>query len=436
MAAAPPARPNILVILTDQQHAGMMSCAGDRHLRTPALDRLAEGGTRFERAYTTNPVCVPSRVSMMTGRMPSELGVRSNGDANKQASPEVIETSLGRLLRTAGYETVFGGKTHWIRGMTLESLGFRDLTRDERDGLAAEAVRFLGERRDRPFLMVASFINPHDICYMAIDDHARAQQRPAKNPERVVEREMLARALERPSGALLPPLPPNFEIPRLEPEAIDAEYARDFRDHARRTWTPEMWRLHRWAYRRLTEKVDAQIGRVMQALRDNHLEEQTVVIFTSDHGDMDGAHRLEHKGVLYEEATRVPFIVSHKGASRPRQVDRTHLVSAGLDLLPTVCDYAGITPPRGLLGRSVRPFVEGRKAQDWRSDVLVETQSGRMVRSDRYKLSVYERGARREQLIDLHKDPGEMTNLADDRSYERVLAEHRRRLERWVTLRN
>jgi len=178
--------------------------------------------------------------------------------------------------------------------------------------------------------------------------------------------------------------------------------------------------------------VDHQIGRVLDALRESGLEEETVVVFVSDHGDMDSAHRLEHKTVLYEEACRVPFIVRHKGVTPPGRVDRTHLVSTGLDLLPTVCDFAGIAPPEGLRGRSVRPLVEGKEPTDWRDEVVVECQVGRMLRTDRYKYNVYEDGAHREQLIDLKEDPGEMVNLAADPSRAQVIEDHRRRLARWV----
>ena len=119
------ARPNLLLIITDQQHAGMMSCAGNQYLSTPGLDGLAATGARFERAYATNPVCVPSRVSMFTGHMPSHFGMRSNAESRNQAPETTIKQAMGWVFRNEGYETVFGGKTHWLRGMTPQSIGFR-----------------------------------------------------------------------------------------------------------------------------------------------------------------------------------------------------------------------------------------------------------------------------------------------------------------------
>jgi arylsulfatase A-like enzyme len=178
--------------------------------------------------------------------------------------------------------------------------------------------------------------------------------------------------------------------------------------------------------------VDAQIAQVLDALRRAGLEEETVVVFTSDHGDLDAAHRLEHKSILYEEAARVPLIVSQKGVTKPGVVNDTHLVSVGLDLIPTFCDYAGIEPPDGLHGRSVRPLAEGRSVDAWRDQVVVESRAGRMIRTDRFKYVVYESGAHREQLIDLAEDPGEMVNLAEEPKYRDVLNEHRKRLRAWV----
>ncbi len=156
----------------------------------------------------------------------------------------------------------------------------------------------------------------------------------------------------------------------------------------------------------LTEKVDAEIGIVLAALARDRTGEKHLVIFTSDHGDMDGAHRLEHKSVPYEESARVPLIVSWPGHTKAGWVDREHLGSVGLDLIPTLCDFAGIEKPNHLLGRSVRPIAEGKTVSSWRSCLAVEGTAWRMIRTARYKYVVYEEGQRREQLIDLEKDPG------------------------------
>ena len=123
---------------------------------------------------------------------------------------------------------------------------------------------------------------------------------------------------------------------------------RPFQAYTREKYTQNQWRLHRWAYCRLTEMVDREIGTVLDALKEAGLQENTLIVFTSDHGDMDSAHKLEHKQVLYEESVRVPFIMSYAGRIPAGVIDDTHLVSNGLDLLPTLCDYAGIKTPEEL----------------------------------------------------------------------------------------
>ncbi|MHB8897586.1 MAG: sulfatase family protein [Thermoguttaceae bacterium] len=406
------------------------------------MDGLAASGVRFERAYSANPVCVPSRVSMMTGQFPSRFGMRSNAEARNQLPADALRQCLGSVFRNAGYETQYGGKTHWFRNMTPESIGFDTLTRDERQGLADACSDFLRRRHDRPFLLVASFINPHDICYMAIDAHARASGKPPLYPQSVTERATLAEAMKLPAGVsrgeffarLCPPLPDNFEVPALEPECIGTDYLPpgSFRNYVRTNWSEEDWRMHRWAYCRLTELVDRQIGRVLDSLREAGLEKNTVVVFTSDHGDHDASHRLEHKSELYENACRVPLVVRSPAGTAPGTVDRSHLVSVGLDLLPTLCDFAGIEPPAGLRGRSVRPLAEGRRPNQWREELVVESLAGRTLRTDRFKYNVYATGRNREQLIDLQADPGEMVNLAGDADHAAVLQQHRDRLRAWA----
>ncbi len=435
-AGAAAARPNILLIMTDQQHAGMMSRTGNRWLKTPAMDSLADTGTRFELAYASNPVCVPARTSMITGRYPSYFGIQSN-----QAGPlpsEAVAQALGHLLRKAGYRTVYGGKTHWPGRLTAEAVGFEYLTPDERDELADKCAAFLRERQERPFLLIASFINPHDICYMAIDAYTRGENLPPMYPRSVIERKCLAEAMALPEGVsrrefyerLCPPLPPNHAPTIGEPPAF-AKFG-SFRGWVRKNWTEEDWRLHRWAYCRLTESVDRQIGRVLAALRESGLDRTTLVIFTSDHGDMDAAHKFEHKSLPYEESARIPLLVSWPGRIPAGRVDREHLVCASVDLLPTLCDYAGIEPPPGLPGRSLRPLLSAGGAPRWREDVVIECTGGRSVRTRRYKYTVWEGEPPHEMLIDMEKDPGETTNVAGERAYASDLAEHRRLLRRRV----
>ena len=441
-AAKAKGKPNILFIMTDQQSATMMSCTGNKWLKTPALDGLAASGVRFERAYACNPVCVPSRFSLQTGLMPSAIGMGENGDSGKsKVTDAMVAQSIGPILSKAGYETVYGGKVHMPKQFNrIDNLGYRMLTRDVRGGLAKASAEFIKGPHIKPFFMFASFMNPHDICYMAINDYRRTR---GSAPIGNLDSRICEGVLKKPRASdnvkafidkHCPPLPANHQAPKKEPEAINSKYAnvRQFRAYARKSWPESKWRLHRWTYCRLTEMVDAHIGVVLDALRESGLEKDTIVIFTSDHGDMDSAHKLEHKSILYEEAARIPFIMSHKNRIPAGKIDDTHLVSNGLDLICTLCDYAGVKEPKGLTGASLRPLAEGKKVPDWRKSVVVESQNGRMVRTDRYKYCIYDSGANREQLTDLKNDPGEMSNLADDPAMKSVLDEHRKILAEWV----
>jgi arylsulfatase A-like enzyme len=166
---------------------------------------------------------------------------------------------------------------------------------------------------------------------------------------------------------------------------------------------------------------------VLAALRETGLDRDTVVIFASDHGDMDSAHGFEHKSLPYEESARVPFVVSWPGRTPAGRVDRTHLVGSTTDLFPTLCDYAGIQAPAGLPGRSVRPLVEGR-ARRWRDGLVVECVDSRCLLTRRYKYTLWEGPGTREMLFDLDADRGEMKNLASSKALAPVLASHRKAL--------
>ena len=189
-------------------------------------------------------------------------------------------------------------------------------------------------------------------------------------------------------------------------------------------------------YYRLTEDVDRQIGRVLSALRFRGLADNTLVVLTSDHGEGLGAHRWTQKAAFWEETVRVPLIVAGAGLKRRGVVDDRSLVS-GIDILPTMCDYAGIPAPEAVRGRSLRPALEG---DGWdRSYVVSELshlgfpdRQGRMLRTQRYKYIVFNGGARPEQLFDLQLDPGEVHNLAGREDGQQQLLDHRNLLRQWI----
>lgn len=417
-------RPNVLVIITDQQHADMMSCAGNTNLDTPAMDQLAREGVRFPNAYVTNPVCVPSRISMATGLMAGRLGVLTNG-MKATVSREVQQHSLGNLFKQAGYDTFYGGKVHLCPELQPLKAGYDEYFKDQREALPGACIDFMERERDRPFFAVASFINPHDICFAY-----RAYQGKSQAGKSSVEH-LYQQAVSMPVEEL-PELPDNFRIPDLEPEAIkiySPTTAVTPSGVMREVYDEHQWRIYRWIYCRLTEQVDGHIQRLLDALSRNGLDENTLVVFTSDHGDMDACHRLASKGRFYEQSVRVPFIMRLPNQIKPGGVD-ARLVSSGLDLLPTVCDYADIPTPDSLLGDSLRPSQE--EVEHPREFVVTENHTGRMLRSPRFKYCVYNDGELRESLVDLVSDPGEMQNLVRAPEFQQTLNDHRRLLEQWV----
>jgi choline-sulfatase len=426
-AATSSRRPNILYIMTDQQFAEAMSCRmGTQYIRTPAMDSLAQNGIVFTRAYTPNPLCMPARASIFTGRYPHETGVTRNAQVEMDPAEFVC---MGTYFRQLGYATAYFGKWHLCFDLKdVNSHGFEntrgstDKTLDRDAAVARASVEFITQKHDKPFLLVASLLNPHNIC-----EYARGQELPC------------GPIGDAPPPVQCPPPPANLAPPLAEPDSMTM-----MRKGYHATpmfpvgnFSENQWRRLRWGYYRMIEKVDAEIGKILEALRRAGLEEDTLIVFTSDHGECAGAHRFNQKTVFYEESARVPLIVSYKGKTNKGTSDK--LVNTGLDILPTMFDFAGIPTPKKLTGRSLRPLALGQLAADWRDWVVVENHmdqagvvgdlrpslQGRMVRTDRYKYCVYSQGNQRESLVDVEKDPGETRDLATDPNYRKVLLEHR-----------
>lgn len=429
-------QPNILFIMTDQQMVGELSCEGNPYVKTPAIDSLAARGVRFEKSYCTYPVCSPSRASLVTSRMPHEMKIYSNTDDPGIPSSMV---TMGDIFRAAGYQTAWAGKWHvpvaypgFLSGpratipgfdvLPLEGPGHRS-NKDTAPGLGSDpvataaAIKFLQQPHTKPFLLTVSILNPHDIC-----EYPKAPQHfPKPDPE-----------------AVLPPLPANFSATKDEPSVLQTRHARDLKPESEVAgWGEKEWRTYRWVYDRLTETADGLIGQVLDALEQSGQAENTIIVFTSDHGEMNGAHKLRTKMYLYEEAVAVPLIICLPGKStQPLVVKSTHLVSSGLDILPTLCDYAGVKVPSDAAfeGLSLRPLIEQKPAA-WRKYLVVEmggANAARMLRTDRYKYIVYATGENPEQLFDLQADPGETNNLAGASASQAVLDEHRRLLKEWM----
>ena len=428
----PDKRPNILFIMTDQQFADIMSCRmGRQYINTPAMDSLAKGGMLFTEAYAANPLCMPARNSIFTGRYPHVTGCQKNSGG--KLDPAEFP-SMGTFFKNAGYDTGYVGKWHlWYNTKDKKSHGF-DMTavlkNKGHDGeIPAPAIDFMKTDRQNPFLLVVSFSNPHDVC-------------------------QLARYQELPSGPI-PPLPPIDQRPPMksnhQPPINESDAMTLIRKSYHNTsafpvgdYDEDKWRRLSWGYYRLVEKVDTLIGKILDGLKESGQLENTLIVFASDHGDCHGAHRFNQKTVFYEESARIPFILSYNNVIKRGTSDA--LVNIGVDILPTMFDFAGIDKPERLPGRSLKTLALGKKPKQWRNYVVVQnfmTQGGpvdgetpqikgRMVRSSLHKYCLYDYGKQREELFDMINDRQEKENLAVKPECKDILEQHRNYLKRFA----
>lgn len=428
-------RPNIVLVVTDQQSATAMSCAqGTSFLNTPHMDSLAANGTRFCRAYSPNPLCMPARGSLFSGRFPHETGIQRN-DPQPALPPPF--PGMGTYFRQAGYKTCYFGKWHLTYPVKeIEKHGFElVVTKSKAQGgydtrTTREAVEVLKEKQTTPFLAVVCYLNPHDIC-----QYPRGQKYPC------------GPIGEMPPLERCPPAPANLLPPRDGTDSVAAirKGMQVLTQFPVGHYREDDWRRYHWAYDRMVEKVDAELGDLVKALRESGNDRNTVLFFTSDHGDCGGAHGFNQKTVFYEESAGVPLIVSKLDGSGAEKRCR-RLVNIGVDLLPTMLDYAGLPIPEELPGKSIRPLAEHPDAS-WDRDFLVlqnhmnqtgevdgirPSIEGRAVVTQRFKYAVYSQGLRRESLFDLETDPGETCNLAYDRDFRDVLHRQRNRLSEFA----
>jgi choline-sulfatase len=385
-------------------HHLAVSAYGNRHVKTPSIDRIVGDGCSLMSSYTAMPQCCPARASWYTGRMSSETGVPTNSSPILPKLPD-----LGQWLRKHGsYESVYAGKWH-VSGRDNRK-SFRVIYNSGKgefsDGSIARAcMGFLENyKSDKPFFLNAGFMNPHDCCYTAGANGGQGKFRFAKE---IADK--------------LPPLPKNFKLdPRYAPRT--------------RGWTKLDWRYYIYSYYRLVEMVDAEIGRLYDALMSSRFADNTVVVFAADHGDGLAFHGKISKGYMEEEAWRVPTIIVPPGKSNKPKRDTEHL-SIGVDIAATICDYAEVPPlPKMTIAKSLRPIVEGKKPPGgWRDYIVGESflGSGQIgVRDKQYKSIHY--GAGQIKLFDLLADPLEMNDLSATDAGKTVIKRHKNHLREYV----
>ncbi len=272
-------------------------------------------------------------------------------------------------------------------------------------------------------MLIASFLNPHDIC-----EWARGE---------ALKMDVLENA---PPADQCPILPANWEIPNNEPEVLrDQQKKVGLRTYPSVGWNADQWRQYRWAYNRLVEKVDKYIEMVMGSLKKYGVEKNTIIIFTADHGDGYAGHSWNQKQVLYEESAKVPFMISKMDGSLKSRTDDM-LVCNGTDMIPTICGLTGVQKPSYLKGIDLSKKLTN-PSKNLRDTLVIETDfadneqllgiSGRAVITKDFKYIVYNKGELKEQLFNLTKDPGEITNLAVDKTYRIKLIAMRSYLKQW-----
>jgi arylsulfatase A-like enzyme len=408
-AVEAPRRPNVLFLFSDDQRADTIAALGNQHIRTPNLDRLVREGTTFNRAYCMGAqqgaVCVPSRAMLMSGRTLFHV------HANLRD-----QTTWPECFARAGYTTFMTGKWHngpesarrsfqqgkavFFGGMgDPYKLPVRDFTGSgppsaPRDSgkhsvelFADSAVDLLKRQKGdkRPFLCYVAFNAPHD--------------------PRVAPREY-----HRRYNADRPPLPANFlpQHPFNNGDLVG-------RDERLAPWprTPEVVRQHLADYYAAITFLDAQVGRILEALRQSGQYDNTLIVFSSDHGLAIGSHGLFGKQNLYDHSMHAPLILAGPGVPKGKQKAALCYL---LDIFPTLGELAGVKGPQGSEGKSLAPVLSGKQTKTRDDLFFAYTKVQRAVRDDRWKLIVYPQ-VNKIQLFDLGNDPSELKDLSDDKTH-------------------
>jgi len=409
-------RPNILVFFTDQQRWDSCGCYGNPMGLTPNLDAMADRGTRLERCFTVQPVCGPARACLVTGRYGTETGVFRNAIALPENYP-----TTARAFHGAGWFSGYIGKWHLANAKCEgATLGRQEPVPPARRGgfddywLAADVLEF--------------FSAPYRLRLM--DAEGRTVERPGYRVDAQTDLaleflESRTRKRDQPFFLTISYLEPHFQNDVDEYVAPNG-YAERM---AKNLYVPEDLKAlggssahHLPGYYGCVKSLDENLGRVLSLLSKTGLDNDTVVLFCTDHGCHFKTRNGEYKRSCHESSIRVPAVFQGPGFDRG---GRVHNLTCLLDWPATLLDSAGLPPLPGQQGRSVLPLLEGHR-EDWPREVFVqisESQVGRAVRTDRWKLGVNAPGKKgwdvpssdsyeEQYLYDLEKDPHEISNLA------------------------
>ena len=422
-----PLRPNILFILSDQQHYQAWG-GEDASFKTPSLDRLARESRRFSHAFVTAPQCSPSRASIYTGLYPHKTGIPGNtgstlADGSRITGLKRGIRTAGSYFRKAGYFTGYIGKWHLgpvgdhrqdYDFAAFDTIRGGDATTDEEK--TRKALEFLAQRpNNRPFALFLNYREPHNI-------YDYGWKHP---PEPLPE---LAAGMSLPDSYYRedPSTKPRAQTQYMETGPVQRFLHAD----------EIIWKSYRGYYRQRVAHFDRQLNRILAALKEHKLNESTIVLVTSDHGDMDARHRLVYKGpFMYEQLVRVPLIVRVPQAFGGQPAGIDHDLTVNVDLLPTMLEFAGLRV-NGLDGSSLVPRLTG-KAHDTADFVISQYQNKqkwnhpmRMIRTPGFKYVDHLEGM--DELYDLRNDPEELVNLALDASSADIMHRLGDHLEQWL----
>lgn len=429
-------RPNILFIMSDDHPNNALSCYGSQINQTPNLDRIANEGMRFDRAYVTTSLCAPSRASILTGKYPHK-----NGQVTIPKLFDGEQPTFPKALQTAGYETAVIGKWH----LTTEPTGFdhwnvlinqgayfdppmvKGGVLEEHSGYATDLITDLSidwlENRsvDRPFCLLCHHKAPHWVW----------------EPDDAREREFADTTF---------PEPETFNDThegRVSPRQSDLNVA-DMHTHPLyRRWpsrsdvpeglTPD--EIKKWNYQEFMRdvigcvtSVDNNVGRLLDYLDEAGLAENTIVVYTSDNGYFLGEHGWTDKKVIYEESIRVPLMVRYPREVAAGMVNDDFVLN--VDFAPTFIDYAEGELPDDVQGSSIQPLLQGETPADWRTSFYYQIYHANRgidrqlphygIRTRQHKLAHWYREIDDWELYDLENDPGEMQNVYRDPAYAEV----------------
>ncbi len=430
LAGAAGRRPNLVVLITDDQRWDTLGCMGNRIIRTPNIDQMAAGGVVFTNHFVTTSICMSSRASLFTG-----LYLRSHkiNDFETDFSEAQYRRIYPEILRRAGYRTGFIGKWgvgnrmpadrfdyfrgfpgqgHYFPKRPDESIHLTELMGDQ-------AVEFLrGSTPTQPFCLSVSFKAPH------VQD---------EDPRQFLH----SRATAHLYRGVEIPVPKTAEVRYIEILPLEVQ-----RSEARRRWavrfsTPPLYQESVKAYYRLITEVDTVVGRIREQLEKMGAADSTVILFTSDNGFYLGEHGLAGKWFMHEESIRVPLVVYDPRLERSRRGTRRSEMTLNIDLAPTILSLAGAAAPP-MQGRDLTPLIGGRSVK-WRTEWFYEHLFAHAwiprtegVRTTEWKYTRYlDTQPLFEELYELRNDPLEERNLAREGGRPDQLAYFRERWKLW-----